>query len=458
MNSVVGYSTGAHRQLSLINNEKTLTKGLRMKNKVLVYSVVFFALGIIRGHAISRVNDLRGQSVNTTITLTWTVPVGTTTYDLRIGTAQINTVNWDSQQRVTPAPAPGPAGTVQTFLVPTVLATNTYYYFAIKVQDGGGIWSAQSNQIRVKTGEESTVILTEVLLPPERIRDLKGGVSGTIVMLTWTVPVGVVAYDIRVGTTQISALNWTNQTRIASPVPTAAGTLQTFSFTSGLAPNTYYYFAIKVQGTNGVWSTQSNQIRVRTDNGVSPVTLAWDANTDQATRGYYFYVEADSVIVGRTDVGNVTSATINSLVTGQTYVFYVTAYDNRNQESSPSNKITYEAGKPTARITQPPMGPFLITPEVDLQTEFPGSFSWVFGGFASKAHLAFATKGTLPDVAYVFDPKASSIVVSQDEWQVVRRALDPGETTNEFYWTLVDADENTFLELDASTWRRFYSS
>ncbi len=68
--------------------------------------------------------------------------------------------------------------------------------------------------------------------------------------------------------------------------------------------------------------------------------LAWDPVTDPTLDGYKVYVGTTSGLYTRTiTVGNLTSYTIDSLATGTTYFFAVTAYNGAG-ESSPSNEVS----------------------------------------------------------------------------------------------------------------------
>lgn len=69
-------------------------------------------------------------------------------------------------------------------------------------------------------------------------------------------------------------------------------------------------------------------------------TLAWNAVTDPSLGGYNVKVGTASGLYTRTiTVGNVTSYTVDSLTTGTTYFFAVTAYNSAG-ESSPSNEVS----------------------------------------------------------------------------------------------------------------------
>ena len=68
--------------------------------------------------------------------------------------------------------------------------------------------------------------------------------------------------------------------------------------------------------------------------------LAWNPVTDPSLGGYNILVGTASGLYTRTiSVGNVTSYTVDSLTTGTTYFFSVTAYNSAG-ESSPSNEVS----------------------------------------------------------------------------------------------------------------------
>ncbi len=76
--------------------------------------------------------------------------------------------------------------------------------------------------------------------------------------LSWTVPSGAGAYEIRYSENQITDANWDSATHYAGvPEPTAAGLQQAF-VALGLDANKTYYYAMKTRDNNGNWSGMSN--------------------------------------------------------------------------------------------------------------------------------------------------------------------------------------------------------
>jgi hypothetical protein len=87
------------------------------------------------------------------------------------------------------------------------------------------------------------------------------------------------------------------------------------------------------------------------------ITLAWNANQEQAVTGYVVLVGSAS---GRTDqefnVGKVTSWAFGNAVNGTTYFFRVQAYTAQGVRSVPSNEVSARAGGTASAV--PPFGSF----------------------------------------------------------------------------------------------------
>src|SRR5258706_8493012 len=107
-------------------------------------------------------------TTGTSITVRWTAPgddgaTGTaTSYDVRYSTTAITNGNWASATVVTSEPVPAAAGTQQTFTIPGLTGSRTYY-IAIKTTDNAGNISGLSN---VPSGTTADTV------PPAPVRDL----------------------------------------------------------------------------------------------------------------------------------------------------------------------------------------------------------------------------------------------------------------------------------------------
>jgi hypothetical protein len=71
------------------------------------------------------------------------------------------------------------------------------------------------------------------------------------------------------------------------------------------------------------------------------LSLGWDPSPDTQVVGYKMYFGPTGSAKQNLNVGNATKAALTDLAAGQTYEFYVTAYDSAGAESDPSNQITY---------------------------------------------------------------------------------------------------------------------
>lgn len=107
-------------------------------------------------------------ATGTTLSLRWTAPgddgsTGTaSSYDIRYSTSAITNGNWASATPVTGEPAPAVAGTVQTFTIPGLAGSQTYYV-AMRTADDRSNVAALSN---VPSGNTADTI------PPAAVRDL----------------------------------------------------------------------------------------------------------------------------------------------------------------------------------------------------------------------------------------------------------------------------------------------
>src|SRR5437667_1777029 len=81
----------------------------------------------------------------------------------------------------------------------------------------------------------------------------------------------------------------------------------------------------------------------------------------------------------------------------------------------------------------------LLAPAADTAIAFPQSFSWSVNGSCPNSQLAFATTGNLPDLAYVPDTILNPATISQEDWALVKGALDPAGVIEELYWNVVAA-------------------
>jgi phosphodiesterase/alkaline phosphatase D-like protein len=199
-------------------------------------------------------------------TLAWTAPgddgnMGTAkSYDLRYSTSPITPSNFSSASKASGFPVPALAGTKQSFTIPKLSASRTYY-FAIKATDNAGNVSPLSNVTSATTAAPPPPDKTA----PAAVTNL-AVVSATSnsLIVSWTAPGDddndgtAKTYDLRYSISLITTSNWSSATQVSSePAPLAAGSSQSFTATALIAGRTYY-FALKTTDENSNVSPLSN--------------------------------------------------------------------------------------------------------------------------------------------------------------------------------------------------------
>jgi hypothetical protein len=204
-------------------------------------------------------------TVNDTIALlTWTAtgdngPNGTADrYDLRQFQISPTEENWEEGTRVSGLPAPGKAGTSETFDLPTPNLEDTYF-LALKVWDDSGNASKISNVVFVD------------LLPPAPISDLAPDrLSDTFTAIRWTTPedngpLGRPSrYEIRISQELLTVDNWDDERPRNGPAGAAdAGLTEKFTLTP-LVPESHYFVAVRSRDASGNLSDLSNVLEFDT--------------------------------------------------------------------------------------------------------------------------------------------------------------------------------------------------
>lgn len=230
-------------------------------------------------------NLAASNPTTSSVALSWTAPgddgnVGTAaTYDIRYSTSNITDSNWGSATQVLGEPAPHVSGTAESMTV-SGLSAGTLTYFAIKTSDDSGNQSGISNVVNITTvvlasGAQPTGDTT----PPKAVTDLMVSSStASSVSLSWTAQgddgdnsASAASYDIRYARIPISDSNWGEATQLlglSSPLgPHLRETITAFS----LAPQTTYYFALKISDEAKNESGLSNVVEAKTS-GIARVT------------------------------------------------------------------------------------------------------------------------------------------------------------------------------------------
>ena len=168
-----------------------------------------------------------------------------------------------------------------------VLSNNLSGYMADGLTDAlGNLTSAFAQFVGSRGYQTGTGSVSTDVTAPAAVTSLAvTGTTGTSITVRWTAPgddgtSGTAAsYDIRYSTSPITTLNWGAATQASGePLPSAAGTQQTFTI-GGLAGSTAYYVAMKTSDEAGNVSGLSNVPSGTTLDSVGP-----DAVRDLAPR------------------------------------------------------------------------------------------------------------------------------------------------------------------------------
>ena len=322
-----------------------------------------------------------GSPTEHSVELSWTAPgddamTGTAAqYSIRYSTAYITEANFNAATAVASPPTPLAGGTYQSFVI-TGLLSGTTYFFAIKTADEVPNWSAVSNNATLATSNDAT--------PPLAVSNLNA-ILPTINSLTliWTAPgddgsTGRASqYDIRYSTSLINASNFASATQVSSePLPKVSGAAETLTV-AALNTNTRYYFALKTADERGNWSAISNVPNNLTAQDATPpaaigdlaaipgqhdgeINLAWTAPGDDGMTGaataYEIRYSLNNINHANwgsalpwssppdpTPAGTTQSATLGSLVPGETYYVGIKAYDDAANPAALSNVVSCEA-------------------------------------------------------------------------------------------------------------------
>ncbi len=213
------------------------------------------------------------------VTLTWTAPgddslSGTAVeYDLRWSTSAITAANFRSATRATGVPVPLVAGSTQSFTVPGLTASTTYW-FALRTRDDAGNWSGISNVV-----SKTTSAGPDVARPAPLAISISSTTDSTVT-LSWTATgddslTGTAAsYDVRWSTAAITSANWSSATQsTGEPTPAAPGTTQSFTVRN-LQRQVTYWFAVRIADDAGQLSALSNVPSATTPDTKRPGAVA----------------------------------------------------------------------------------------------------------------------------------------------------------------------------------------
>lgn len=154
----------------------------------------------------------------------------------------------------------------------------------------------------------------------------------------------------------------------------------------------------------------------------SPLKLEWQSTDDDAVTGYaLYYGPAGAAMTNRIDAGLSNAIFLTDLTAGADYAFYVVAYDSDQNESDPSNFLTYTAQAIDAlRLTQSESGIVIISFNVSAN---------------ASCHVEWTDTLTPPNWQFLASATGDS------EGFVAIRDPDPAPSGCRFYRAAVDFPE-----------------
>ncbi|MEO5617676.1 MAG: fibronectin type III domain-containing protein [Candidatus Eisenbacteria bacterium] len=236
----------------------------------------FAMVAVVAALGLGMAFQAEAQTTWNSVTLSWTTPgddslTGTASqFDVRYSTSLITEANYALATRFAGTPTPTAPGSSQSVVV-TGLSPGTTYYFALKTGDDVPNWAIISNVVN-----KTTLLAPDVTRPLAIANVSVASVTDSSALLSWSATgddslTGTAAsYDIRYSTAPITAANFAAATQsTGEPVPTAAGTTQTFNV-RGLSRQATYYFAVRATDDAGNPSALSNVPSATTPDTMAP--------------------------------------------------------------------------------------------------------------------------------------------------------------------------------------------
>jgi formylglycine-generating enzyme required for sulfatase activity len=317
-----------------------------------------------------------GTVSSASVELLWTAPgddgtVGTaSSYDVRYSLTEITDGNWDAATPVSGEPAPGAAGTQESFVV-SGLSPNTTYYFALKTLDDAANPSGVSNSV---SGVTNTAPVADFTVTPD------SGTTATVFQFN--------ASGSSDGEDALADLefHWDWDGNGVSDYSTTGDPTASHQFTSAGTP----LVILKVVDSLGLSDEASTSIGV-TD-GISPETiddltvgtitvssvqLTWTAPGDDGSEGtatsYDLRYDTAAISEGTWDTaliagglsspqiaGTQESFTVTGLDEATQYYFALKASDESSNESGLSNVVSATTLLDLPDLVLVPHGSFLM--------------------------------------------------------------------------------------------------
>ncbi len=261
-------------------------------------------------------------------------------------------------------------GNVTTAVVNTGLSANTTYYYRLKAKNTNG------------TSNVSLTIAMTTAPPPPAVLAATAATNNSF-SANWSASTAATDYELYVASDiGFSSIVYQNL---------SVGNVTTAVVNTGLSANTTYYYRLKAKNTNGT-SNVSSTITMNTAPAPPAVSAAtavtnnsfnanWSLST--AATDYELYVASDigfsTIVYQNLSVGNVTTAVVNTGLSGNTTYYYRLKAKNANGASNVSSTIT---------MTTAPASPAVSAATVVMSNSFNANWSASTAGTDYELYVA----------------------------------------------------------------------
>ncbi len=291
-----------------------MKKGFLSKSILLlaVTAVMFFAMTVTA--FADQVEDLtQTNDSETSVTVSWTAPVGYTYFDVYYATSK------DGTYAQYPTTLTNYNTSLSYFTLSSLGAGKSYYIYIVPVEK---TWDSSTySYVYTEMTELKSDVFEAVTAPNTAVTNLKQSYASTkAVKLSWTASTGATGYYIR---TSYSGSNVTKTTKTAVKLSLSAGSYQTYyvvpyrvSESGYVAEGTYAYnkvtaYSAPNKPTNVASASDGN---VSWNPSTNKVTVGWDKNSNNSYTpdGYQLVVY---------DVKGKTKLKTYTIKSGSTYTY-----------------------------------------------------------------------------------------------------------------------------------------
>jgi fibronectin type 3 domain-containing protein len=293
---------------------------------LLVLAIAVFAIGCggsntVSSKAPSAPSSLVATAGNAQVSLFWTAPPGSTTFNIYYSTTK--GVTTSSGTKITGVSLP-------MYVLPGLTNGKTYYVVVTAVNTAGE--SAISNEANAEPVAPKPGVPTNVTASPNNQQ----------VTLSWSPVLGADSYNVYYSTTPgVTTANGTKVSGLTSP---------TFTLT-GLTNGVTYYFIVTAVNTGGESIAAAGAVsatpallppaNLAAAPGNAQVALSWTAALGAISYNIYYSTTTGVTTANGTKISGVAATSFNhtGLTNNATYYYIVTTV-NGAQESAPTSQVS----------------------------------------------------------------------------------------------------------------------